>query len=264
MKPLVKWSGGKSDEIKYFLRYIPKYKLYIEPFIGGGALYFYLNSKNNVINDIHTDLVNFYQQIKLGNGIEIYKLMKQYNNDESTYYYIRDKFVPKNDVEKAFVFFYLRKTCYRGMLRYNKKGKFNIPFGRYKTYNYEILLDTKYKDLLSRTIIHNNDVGHIFERYNSNDNFVFLDPPYDSEFTDYGYCKYDRNNHLKLYEWFISTNNKCMIIIGCTTFIENLYKDYIVDSYHKKYNFKIHSGRVGNEINKNHLIIINYQIDTFF
>ena len=257
MKPLVKWSGGKAQEISIFKKHYPtNYDNYIEPFVGGGAVFFDLSHYNNVINDIHKDLINFYQQIKNGYATDIYNLMSQYTNTEKDYYYIRDQFIPKNDIEKAFVFFYLRKTCYRGMLRYNKKGKFNIPFGRYKTYNFEILLDDNYYNLLKNTEIFNLSFEDIFQKYNDKDNFVFLDPPYDSVFTDYGYCSYDRDQHLKLYECFINTKNKCLMIIGETDFINDLYKGYIQEKYNKSYAFKIHSNRIN--ANNNHLIIKNY------
>jgi DNA adenine methylase len=87
---------------------------------------------------------------------------------------------------------------------------------------------------------------------------MFLDPPYDSEFTDYGYCSFGREEHKKLFECFKNTKIKCLMIIGKTDFISNLYKDYIIDEYDKRYRFKLHSGRVGNEINTKHLIIKNY------
>ena len=87
---------------------------------------------------------------------------------------------------------------------------------------------------------------------------MFLDPPYDSEFTDYGYCKFGKEEHKKLADLFKSTSIKCLLVIGKTDFIVSLYKDYIVDEYDKKYRFKLHSGRVGDEINTKHLIIKNY------
>ena len=98
----------------------------------------------------------------------------------------------------------------------------------------------------------------VFEKFNDENNFVFLDPPYDSVFTDYGYCKFEKSNHVKLYDMFSKTQNKCLLIIGETDFIKDLYKLYIVGSYSKTYAFKIYGGRVGKEINNNHLIIANY------
>lgn len=259
MKPIVKWSGGKAKEIKMFKEHYPKnFKRFIEPFVGGGAVFFDLENDSNVINDVHNDLINFYRQLKEGNSLDIYNLMSSYENNEKDYYFLRDEFIPSNDIERAFVFFYLRKTCFRGMLRYNKKGKFNIPFGRYKTYDFEILKDERYEKLLKNTEILSGDFSDIFNRYNDEENFVFLDPPYDSTFTDYGYCIYDKDKHIELAERFKNTKNKCLMVIGETDFIKDLYKDYIVDKYHKKYAFKIYNGRVGNEIDNHHLIIKNY------
>jgi DNA adenine methylase len=87
---------------------------------------------------------------------------------------------------------------------------------------------------------------------------MFLDPPYDSEFTDYGYCVFGKDEQRKLAKCFKETSIQCLLIIGKTPFIEELYKDYIVGEYDKKYRFKLHSGRIGDEINTKHLIIKNY------
>ncbi len=259
LKPLIKWSGGKGDEITQFEEHFPNdFNLYIEPFIGGGSVYFHINPNRAVIADVHSELIDFYSEIKNGNINNIYEFMTKNENNEETYYKIRDEMSIKNTLDNAMRFYYLRKTCYRGMLRYNKQGKFNIPFGRYKTMNFELLKNKEYEKLLKNTKIEKNDFSQIFKKYNDENNFVFLDPPYDSEFTDYGYCSFDREKQKELAECFKSTKNKCLMIIGKTDFICDLYKDYIVGEYDKKYRFKLHSGRVGNEINNKHLIIKNY------
>jgi DNA adenine methylase len=258
LSPLVKWSGGKGDEIPEILKYIPaSYDTYIEPFIGGGALYFYLNPAKAVINDIHPELVKLYKAIGSGGAPTIKAFMQAHPNKEEEYYKVRD-IEPANDVEAAARFYYLRKTCFRGMLRYNSQGKFNIPYGKYATINYEDLDNTEYTDLLSRTTVLNGDFMNIFTSYNSPNNFMFLDPPYDSKFTDYGYCTFGRPEQERLAAAFKATQIKCLMVIGETDYIKELYKDYIVARYPKKYKFKIHSGRVGEEINVNHLVIKNY------
>lgn len=258
LNPLVKWSGGKKDELKQFQQYIPKFDTYLEPFVGGGAVFFHLNPQKAVITDIHTELIDLYTAIKNRKSDEIYKFMETHPNEETTYYEVRDK-MPINDyLDSAKRFFYQRKTCFRGMLRYNSSGKFNIPFGRYKTYNYEILKDKNYENLFKNTEIECKDFSYIFEKYNDKKNFMFLDPPYDSKFTDYGYCSFGRKEHEKLAKCFKETKIKCLMIIGKTDYISELYKEYIVDEYDKKYRFKLHSGRVGDEINTKHLIIKNY------
>lgn len=258
LKPIIKWSGGKGDEIKRFIHHIPNdINIYIEPFIGGGALYFYLNHNKCVINDIHKELIDFYNSIKKGYSQDIYDFMKLHPNEEKTYYEVRD-YSSIDELENAKRFYYLRKTCFRGMLRYNKNGKFNIPFGRYKTYNFENILDENYTKLLQNTDIYNESFELIFKKYNNKKNFMFLDPPYDSEFTDYGYCTFGKEEHIKLANCFKKTKIRCLMIIGKTKFIEELYDGYIVEEYDKKYKFKIHSGRVGDEINTKHIIIKNY------
>ena len=259
MKPIIKWSGGKSDEIPLFEKYIPcDYKLYLEPFIGGGSVYFHLVPQNAVIADVHDELIDLYQNIKDGNANEIFKFMEINKNEEAKYYNIRDEMVIENTLDNAKRFYYQRKTCFRGMLRYNKNGKFNIPFGRYKNINYQCLNNTNYEKLLKRTEILKKSFEYIFENYNDENNFMFLDPPYDSEFTDYGYCQFGKDEQKTLAKLFKETKIKCLMIIGKTPFIEELYKDYIVESYKKNYRFKLYGGRIGDEINTEHLIIKNY------
>jgi len=259
LKPLLKWSGGKSDEIKYFKSHIPvEYDTYLEPFIGGGSVFFDLCPRKAVISDVHKELIDFYQCIKDGYQYDIYNFMTNTPNDENTYYKIRDEMKVNSCIDNAKRFYYLRKTCFRGMLRYNRDGKFNIPYGKYKTINYEEVKNTKYKDLLSTTEVYNKSFEYLFDNYNSSNNFMFLDPPYDSEFTDYGYCQFNKEHQKKLAECFKNTQIKCLMIIGKTDFICDLYKDYIVGEYDKTYKFKIYGGRVGDEINNKHLIIKNY------
>ena len=259
LKPLVKWSGGKGDEIRLFEKYFPEsYDTYIEPFAGGAAVLFYLNPSNAVISDVHTELIALYKCIGNGMSQEIFDFMETHPNNEETYYNVRDKMTIDCDLDLAKRFYYQRKTCFRGMLRYNKDGKFNIPYGKYKSINYSELLNPAYESLLSKTEIVNESFEVIFEKYNNENNFMFLDPPYDSEFTDYGYCSFGKDHHIQLAECFKMTKIKCLMVIGKTPFIEELYKGYVCHEYNKKYRFKLYDNRVGNEINTIHLVIKNY------
>jgi DNA adenine methylase len=260
LKPIIKWSGGKYDEIKNFQSHIPTdYEIYLEPFIGGGSVFFSENPEKAVITDVHKELIDFYTCIKEGKSNDIYNFMENHKNDEITYYEVRDKIKNETVLDNAKIFYYLRKTCFRGMLRYNKSGKFNIPFGKYKKINYEELKNKNYEELLKKTTILKKSFEYIFENYNNEKNFMFLDPPYDSEFTDYGYCQFGKKEHEKLAELFKKTKIRCLMIIGKTKMISELYKDYIVGEYQKKYRFKLYAGRVGDEINTTHLIIKNYK-----
>jgi DNA adenine methylase len=260
LKPLLKWSGGKYDELPHILKHVPAcFETYIEPFFGSGAVFFALKPTRAVINDTHCELVDFYKSIKDGYSSEINEFMQTHQNDEKTYYEIRDDFEVCNQLNNAKRFYYLRKTCYRGMLRYNKKGKFNIPYGRYKKVDTSNLLNPQYESLLKSTDILNCDFETLFEKFNDTSNFMFLDPPYDSPFNDYGCGAFDHDKQARLATLFKSTKNKCLMIIGKTPFIQELYKDYIVEEYSKKYRFRIHSDRVNaDNIDKTHLIVKNY------
>lgn len=259
MKPLIKWSGGKSDELDRIRPHIPTvYDTYIEPFVGGGAVYFDVKPTKAIINDIHPELANFYQQIKEGNGQRLYDVMEDIQADEDNYYFMRDCFEPENKFEEALKFYYLRKTCFRGMLRYNSDGKFNIPWGRYKSINFDALKDTEYTTLMTNTQVLNKDFSYVFENYDNPNNFCFIDQPYDSVFTDYGYCEFKRNDQERLAQCFKNAQMKCLMVVGETDFIKQLYDGYIVETYPKKYKFKLHSGRIGDNINTNHLVIKNY------
>ena len=262
MKPIVKWSGGKKDEIKQFVDMIPTdIHTYAEPFFGGGAVFFHLAPKKACVSDVHKELVDFYRVLKDNKGEEIHAFMSEHPNEESMYYDVRDQMNIETPLDNAKRFFYLRKTCFRGMLRYNKSGKFNIPFGRYKTYNFEELKDEKYSKVFENTEILNESFENVFEKCNDTKDFIFLDPPYDSEFTDYGYCSFGKVEHEKLAECFKNSKARCMMVIGKTPMIERLYEGYIKKEYFKKYAFKIHSNRVGDEINTTHVVITNFDVN---
>lgn len=258
LKPLIKWCGGKSEEIKLFEKHIPlNFDKYIELFAGGASLYFYLRPEKAILNDTHKELIDFYKAIKDGYRNDIIKFMDDNKNDEETYYRIRDN-EEFDYINRAKRFYYIRKTCFRGMMRVNKKGHFNIPFGKYKSINYDDLKNSDYEDLLKSCEIFNEDYKKILEENDDENNFIFIDPPYDSSFKNYGFNNFTKENHIELAELFKKNKSKCLIIIGKTDFIVDLYKEYIVDEYDKKYKFKLYDNRIGDEINNKHLIIKNF------
>lgn len=267
LKPLIKWPGGKRRELEVIKRHLPtltKDTRLIEPFVGGGAVFFDLEHVPATIADVHEDLINLYRIIGSGEGNKLYELMAQHDNTPETYYYIRNEFQPSNTLEKTFQFFFLRKTCYRGMMRFNRAGKFNIPFGSYKTYTFEELLAPEYAALLSQTEVLNASFEEVFVKYGQDEDAVFfLDPPYDSDFVNYGYCIFDRSYHQKLAQCFKEAKAKVLMVIGETPFIQSLYEGMIVERYHKSYAFKIRGGRVSDETYKDnhHLVITNYPTD---
>ena len=135
LKPVLKWAGGKRQLIDHIVKKFPKsYNKFIEPFIGGGALFFYLNKKNSIISDINEELINLYKQISK-NPNKIISRIKNYKNTKDDFYNTR-KSVPRNDLDRACRTIYLNKTCFNGLYRVNQKGEFKVPYGNYKNVNF--------------------------------------------------------------------------------------------------------------------------------
>ena len=283
MNPMIKYRGGKSKEISHFISNMPEnYNRYIEPFFGGGALYFYLEPQNAIINDVNTKLYSFYKQMQEEypsvrkqldelqmvyeqNQKEYEELKKKHpeerveNKNEALYYKIRDMFNHKIESEylEAVVYFFINKTAYSGMIRYNAKGEYNVPFGRYKNLNTKLITDKHY-ELLKRTEIYNYDYSEIFNMAGKND-FIFLDPPYDCVFSDYGNEAYrdgfGENEHRRLANDFANLSCKSMLVIGKTALTEELYGKYIVEEYDKSYAVNI---RNRFKADAKHIIVTNY------
>jgi DNA adenine methylase len=284
MKPLIKYRGGKSNEIPYIIKHIPKYRgKYIEPFFGGGALYFYLEPKKAIINDINSKLINFYLGVRdnytvlrseLDKIEKIYKInynqfntIKQQkpndlveNKNEELYYDIRDMFNDISDKKysEALLYFFINKTSYSGMIRYNSKGEFNVPFGRYTHIN-TLLVTKRHSNLLANAQIYNKDYKEIFDMAHDDD-FIFLDPPYDCIFSDYGNEKYkdgfNDNCHITLAEDFKKLKCKALLVIGKTPLTEKLYGNMIIDEYAKKYYVNIRNRFKSAAI---HILVANYK-----
>lgn len=283
MKPLVKYRGGKSNEIPYIERHIPRYGgRYIEPFFGGGALYFHLEPKRAIINDINTKLISFYQGVKNNYPVlrseldlieKIYETNRQQfdilkqqspqerveDKNEELYYQIRDMFnqLVEKKYSDALLYFFINKTAYSGMIRYNSKGEFNVPFGRYAHLNTS-LITKKHSDLLATAEICNDDYKAVFEKTRSDD-FIFLDPPYDCVFSDYGNEKYKNgfndDCHIALAEDFKNLHCKALLVIGRTPLTEKLYGQMIVDEYVKSYAVNI---RNRFKAAATHILVSNY------
>ena len=283
MKPMIKYRGGKSKEISHFINHMPsEYNRYIEPFFGGGALYFYLEPQKAIINDVNTRLYCFYKQIKeefptvikqLEELQKIYdKNQNEYeelkkknpkdrveNKNEVLYYKLRNMFNHKIECEylDAVVYFFINKTAYSGMIRYNANGEYNVPFGRYKNFNTKLITDKHY-ELLKRTDIFNYDYSKIFEMADNSD-FIFLDPPYDCVFSDYGNENYKNgfgeDEHRRLANDFVNLPCKALLVIGKTQLTEELYGKYIVEEYDKSYAVNI---RNRFKADAKHIIVTNY------
>lgn len=169
---------------------------------------------------------------------------------------------------RAALFFFIREYCYSSMFRYNGKGEFNVPYGGIsynrkdfqKKINYA-LSDAIYKKFC-QTNIYNMDFEDFINSLSLTKNdFLFLDPPYDSDFSTYAQNKFDKEDHIRLCECLKKTQAKIMLIIKNTEHIYNLYQyDFNIASFDKTY---LVSFMNRNEKNAKHLIITNYQKNTF-
>lgn len=285
MKPIIKYRGGKSKEIPQILPYIPQFSgRYIEPFFGGGALFFHLAPKKAIINDINKNLIDFYIDVQnnyskmreeLAEIETIYKanredfdeLKAQHPNDrvndanEELYYKIRDMYNGVSNREFSFgtIYYFINKTAYSGMIRYNSNGHFNVPYGRYKNFNTSLLTD-EHNKLLRKTTIMNGSYEDVFALVKEDD-FIFLDPPYDCIFSDYGNESmkdgFGEERHRKLAEDFRNLKCKALMVIGKTPLTEELYGDLIVAEYEKSYAVNIRN-RFKSE--SKHILVANYEI----
>ncbi|MCD8488770.1 MAG: DNA adenine methylase [Desertifilum sp.] len=248
IRPFLKWAGGKRQLISEIEKYLPSKKginkhTYYEPFIGGGAVFFWLTPKNAVINDINKELINCYETIKDSVDELIEALINHKNNHTEEYYYsMRDKdrsektYAQLSQIEKAARIIYLNKTCYNGLFRVNSQGQFNVPFGKYRNPNIldEAVLRAVSKYLNSNNIcLLNKDFEMAVSQAKKGD-FVYLDPPYDpvsetSSFTGYDINGFNREEQRRLKELFDDlTQRGCKVMLSnsSTDFIKNLYKDY--------------------------------------
>lgn len=285
MKPMLKYRGGKSKEIPQIEQYYPEYTgRYIEPFVGGGALYFHLEPEQAIINDINSRLIDFYNGVKYDFDIikkELSQLEEEYisnrikfdtlkslnpdkrvhDDNEELYYFIRNLFNDKHQKKyhPATVYYFINKLSYSGMIRYNRNGDFNVPYGRYKNFNTR-LIDIKHRDLLKRTEVLNKDYSTIFNM-SKKDDFIFLDPPYDSQFSDYGNLEtkdgFTEDMHIKLASDFKQLDCKSLMVIGKTSLTYDLYKNYIVHEYDKNYAVNI---RNRFKAVSSHILIANYKM----
>lgn len=286
MNPMLKYRGGKSREIPLFEKYIPReFDTYIEPFFGGGAVYFHLEPKKAVLNDLNTKLMEFYGAVR--NDFEVlskelidvqqvyeknqkkYKSLKDQspderveNKNEELYYRFRDMYNGKipSEYMEAVLYFFINKTAYSGMIRHNSSGEYNVPFGRYPNFNTKIVTK-EHSNLLNSAELFNVDYSSIFEMAKKDD-FIFLDPPYDCIFNDYGNIDmmngFDEEQHRRLAEDFRKLNCKALMIIGKTPLTEELYGDFIKDEYYKNYSVNIKNRF---KADAKHIVVANYDLD---
>ena len=265
-KPFIKWVGGKGQLIEQLDANLPadfgKWKnvTYIEPFVGGGAMLFYMlqrypNIKKAVINDINSDLTTCYRTVR-DNANELIESLKEIereylsiDNDEKKkefFMIVRDRYNKKNldPIKNTTYFFFLNRTCFNGLYRVNKKGLFNVPFGKYKNPRIcdpsTILEDS---ELLKKVEILTGDFEDSFE-FAKDRTLFYFDPPYrplsdTSSFNDYSKESFNDDAQKRLKEFcdkiynqgyhFMLSNSDCKGKNENDTFFDALFSNYIIE-----------------------------------
>jgi DNA adenine methylase len=257
MKSCIKWNGGKSRELKRIIPLVPKYDTYIEPFLGGGALFFELMPQTAIINDINPTLMNFWYLVK--NDVNYLKTYIKNTQDTAEYYYqLRNEFNNKNLSKKdmACAFYYFNRTGFNGLWRVNSKGEYNVAYDNINKRDLNILMNECIENskVLEKATLYSDDFRNIIEKYKNDDNaFIFLDPPYLN-------CKnmYTKSQEfLWIYEYIMNYLEECkckvMLITKADDILIDMFKNFNNDLYGMNYS-------ANNKYNKKvkHMLITNY------
>lgn len=269
--PFLKWVGGKRQLMPAINNLLPKkYTDYYEPFVGGGALFFYTQPKKAIINDFNEELINVFNVIK-NSPEDLINDLKTHKNESDYFYHIRaldrtEEYTNFSDIKKASRIIYLNKTCYNGLYRVNSSGEFNSPFGRYKNPNIvnEITIRSVsiYLNINEITILTGDFEDSV--KNIKKGAFAYFDPPYDpvsksSNFTGYVQGGFDMYEQVRLRDLCNKLNEKGVKFLlsnSATPLIEELYKDYEI-SYVKANRFINSDPKKRGEIDE--VLIRNYE-----
>ncbi len=243
-KPFLKWVGGKRQLILQMNDYFPKeFNKYIEPFVGGGAIFFYLLPETAILIDVNKELINSFNIIK-NNVSELIKSLKNHKNEKDYYYEVRSKdrnpkeYNKLSDVTKASRTIYLNRCCFNGLYRVNSKGQFNVPFGKYKSPKFcdEKNLNAVHKALKNVKLINNS--FEICLDFAEKDDFIYFDPPYvpisrSANFTSYTKGNFSKEDQIRLFNVYKNLDER-----GCKVMLSNSYSDFILGLY-KDYQINI-------------------------
>lgn len=238
-KPILKWAGGKTQMLGDLLPKVPtSYNRYIEPFIGGGAMFFALNPNDAVIADSNPELINMYKQVA-DNVDAVISYLQKYENTQEMFYRVRAlEWEGLPEAEAAARTIYLNKTCFNGLYRVNKKGQFNVPFGKYKAPKFcDVEALYAASEALQKANIVYGDYLSVLKEYARPGDFVFLDPPYlpISEYADFKrYTKeqFYEEDHVELAkEVFRLQELGCYVILTNSNhpLVHELYKPFNIE-----------------------------------
>ena len=233
VKPFIKWVGGKRSALEYLSKRVPdNYKTYYECFLGGGALFFKMQPKKAQLYDINKKLIIVYNVIK--NDVQlVIRELKKHKKKSSKEYFLkcRDNFNKETDeVKIAAYFIYLNKTCFNGLYRVNKRGDFNVPYGKYKNPN---IVDEENLLNISK-LFENVIIGDqpFYKTKIEKGSFYYLDPPYHKTYDQYDENKFDIKDHISLGE-YCSKLNKAgalfMVSNSDTKEIRKIYRKFNIE-----------------------------------
>lgn len=249
-KPILKWAGGKTQMLGELMPRVPKtYGRYIEPFFGGGALFFSLKPENAIIADSNPELINMYLQVA-HNVDDVIECLQKYENTSEMFYEVRSldwQTLPK--AEAAARTIYLNKTCFNGLYRVNRSGQFNTPFGKYKNPK---ICDVDALRLASEALrkaeILCGDYILVLEHYAQPGDFVFLDPPYlpiseNSDFKRYTKEQFYEDDHVELAKMIGTLHERgCYVILTNSNhpLVHQLYEQYKIEVIQTKRHISCH------------------------
>lgn len=222
-KPPLKWAGGKRWLVPHLkpLWESHRYRRYVEPFCGGLAVPLGLSPAYAWLNDNNHHLIEFYRWMQRGLQLEI-----PVANDRDLYYHYREKFNQyvrdgrQREKTASELFYYLNRTCYNGLCRFNRKGEFNVPFGSYKRINY-IFDFSSYCEVMDPWRFTAGD----FESMKLEpEDFVYADPPYDVPFVQYSQYGFSWDDQVRLAKWLAQHPGPTIISNQATDRIVALYE----------------------------------------
>ena len=224
LTPPLKWAGGKRWLVSHLQKtwqYYSHYRL-VEPFCGGLAIALGLQPEKALLNDINPHVVNFYKCLQKGLKLEI-----DVKNEREFYYAQRVEFnrlietKKSNTSKSAQLFYYLNRTGYNGLCRFNRNGGFNVPFGRHKTINYTKDFSA-YKAAFAKWKFTNADFAKIEIAVND---FIYADPPYDVDFRQYAKNGFAWSEQERLANWLAKQDCPAIASNQATDRILELYQD---------------------------------------
>ena len=223
LRPPLKWAGGKRWQVPHLRPVWARHahRRLVEPFCGGLAVSLGLLPDRAVLNDANTHLINFYRCLQRGLRTNL-----PMENDERMFYAHRDRFNALldngrgNTKEAAALFYYLNRTGFNGLCRFNRQGLFNVPFGRYARINY-VRDFSSYRETFSGWTLTSADVESVpVER----GDFVYADPPYDVEFTQYAKGGFSWQDQERTAVWLAKHKGPVVLVNQATKRIETLYR----------------------------------------